>query len=128
MDFFNRDGITRSNLLISTSPFSVSRWTLVSIIISCLWRLLINLIFQIQYLILTEVTLRSDKRKYIYIYIYIYNFFIYYIYICIDIYHFCVTLWTATTLPQVIFNSLKLYNDLSILYVLSGEFQLKFQI
>ena len=32
------------------------------------------------------------------------------------------------TLPQVVFNSLILYNNLSILYVLSGEFQLKFQI
>ena len=32
------------------------------------------------------------------------------------------------TLPQVVFNSLILYNNLSILYVLPGEFQLKFQI
>ena len=33
-----------------------------------------------------------------------------------------------TTLPQVVFNSLMLYNNVSILYILSGEFQLKFQI
>ena len=32
------------------------------------------------------------------------------------------------TLPQVVFNSLLLYNNLSILYVLYWEFQLKFQI
>ena len=31
------------------------------------------------------------------------------------------------TLPQVVFNSLILYNNLFILYLLSGEFQLKFQ-
>ena len=40
---------------------------------------------------------------------------------------FCSVLETIT-LPQVAFNSLILYNDLSILYVLYGEFQLKFQI
>ena len=34
----------------------------------------------------------------------------------------------APTLPQVVFNSLRLCNYLSILYVLSGKFQLKFQI
>ena len=32
------------------------------------------------------------------------------------------------TLPQVVFYSLILYDNLSILYVLFGEFQLKFQI
>ena len=34
----------------------------------------------------------------------------------------------TATLPQVVFNSLILYYNFSILYVLSGEFQLKFQI
>ena len=34
----------------------------------------------------------------------------------------------APTLLQVVFNSLRLYNYLSILCVLSGKFQLKFQI
>ena len=31
------------------------------------------------------------------------------------------------TLPQVIFNSLILYNNVSILYLLSGEFQVNFR-
>ena len=37
-------------------------------------------------------------------------------------------MWWRHQLPEAVFNSLMLYNNVSILYVLSGEFHLKFQI
>ena len=51
--------------------------------------------------------------------------------IYIYIYSLHVTFYSVVetpALPQVVFNSLMLYNNVSILYLLSWEFQLKFQI
>ena len=58
-----------------------------------------------------------------YIYIYIYMYICIYIYIYIYAYH--VTFYSVVetpTLSQVVFYGLMLYNHISILYILSGEF------
>ena len=57
---------------------------------------------------------------YIYIYIYIYIFIFLLIYVAYHVTFYSVV--ETPTLPQVVFYGLMLYNNISILYILSGEF------
>ena len=54
-DFFNRDGITRQDGMIFVPPFSSMDYLKGSIIFSCWQKLLIKLLFQIQYVSSTQV-------------------------------------------------------------------------